>query len=377
MSEKKPYMTVLANVTDTYMPLITRQLEDNDITFSDYAKQCVVFAIIEINNLLKDKGIAWNDKQLDGSNIQEILMQVAQLQLNASVSPRECYFTLRNVKQADGSWKKVIELGIEGGGADAILARFGRNVKKVYPFWTVREGDEFTYPHYRGVEMIPPEWTPHGTGKVMKIVYPVLHDDNTIHYYIAEREDVKKNLLAHINNNLINETFGIAKDRYKATPKELQEINARKKQLKDKAKAMSLEEILDDTELGAYISPAWKEDYARESMIERKMRNNIVKKIPKDFGSPYIQESFDKTTDINYKNVIDVVNEETATKTIDITPAIEIEAQSAELGESEGKADADSSVTRQTEVEPTEPQNSTTEQVRQKPDFGNLFESAN
>ena len=264
-------------------------------------------------------------------------MQIAQLQLNASVSPRECYFTLRSVKQADGSWKKVIELGIEGAGNDAIISRFGKNVKKVYPFWSVREDDDFVYPKYNGIEMTPPQWTPHGKGKVSKVVYPILHDDNTIHYYIAEREDVRKNLLAHINNNLMNETFGIAQDRYSATPKQLQEINARKKKLKDKAKGLSLEEMLDDEELEKYISPAWKEDFSRESMIERKMRNNVVKKIPKDFGNPYIQDTFDMATDSTYRNVIDIVAEETASKEIDVVPVKQIEPQTRSENVSTGQ----------------------------------------
>ena len=44
---------------------------------------------------------------------------------------------------------------------------------------------------------------------------------------------------------------------------------------------MSLDDILDSQEYQSYISPAWKSPQSRESMIVRKMRNNIVKKIPK------------------------------------------------------------------------------------------------
>ena len=46
-------------------------------------------------------------------------------------------------------------------------------------------------------------------------------------------------------------------------------------------KTMSLDDILDSQEYQSYISPAWKSPQSRESMIVRKMRNNIVKKIPK------------------------------------------------------------------------------------------------
>ena len=46
-------------------------------------------------------------------------------------------------------------------------------------------------------------------------------------------------------------------------------------------KTMSLDDILDSQEYQSYISPAWKSPQSRESMIVRKMRNNIVKKILK------------------------------------------------------------------------------------------------
>ena len=52
-------------------------------------------------------------------------------------------------------------------------------------------------------------------------MYPLQKNDGTIEYHIAEREGVVKNLLAHINNNMMNETFGIAENRYRATAKQL------------------------------------------------------------------------------------------------------------------------------------------------------------
>ena len=45
-----------------------------------------------------------------------------------------------------------------------------------------------------------------------------------------------------------------------------------------------IDEILDIPELKPYISPAWMEG-SRERMILRKMRNNAVKPIPKDFAN--------------------------------------------------------------------------------------------
>lgn len=315
-AETKVSKTQLAKVNDIYLPMITDQLETNNITFSEYAKSCVINAISAINGMLDVNGTSWGDAQLDTNGITQILLNVAALQLNATANPRECYFQIRkvSVKNADGDtvWKKKIEFGIEGNGYDALVSRFGRDVKKVYPFWEVREGDDFTYPTYNGLEMSPPQWTPKGDGKVVRIVYPILHTDNTIHFYIAERKDVKKNLIAHINNNLMNETFGfvtgqkkdskgklVDRTRYDATEEEKGKIAEKKKEILTKAKELDLEMLLDSADFDKYISPAWKEH--SESMIIRKMRNNIVKKIPKSFETSLENEIFNENTDEAYK----------------------------------------------------------------------------
>jgi hypothetical protein len=207
------------------------------------------------------------------------------------------------MKDGDGKqvWKKKIELGVQAEGWDALLSNFGRNVKKVYPHWLVREDDEFKYPRYSGLELTPPEWQPKGTGKVVRVVYPIQSTDGTVDFYISERADVKKNLIAHISNNLMNETFGICSDRYKADDKQKQQIAEKKRELLNKAKELGLDELLDSAEFDKYISPAWKEEQSRESMIIRKMRNNIVKKVPKSFNSSLENELFNENTDETYK----------------------------------------------------------------------------
>lgn len=325
MSEKRQFSTALAKINDTYFPMIQRQLEGNNITMDEYAKSCVLNAIASINNVLDQNGIDWNDPQLDHSNITQILLNVAALKLNSAASPNEVYFQVRNVKQKkDGKdvWKKQIEMGIEGDGNDAILARFGRDVKRVHQFWLVRENDEFEYPAYNGIEVTPPKWRPRGKGKVVRIVYPIEKTDGTIEYHIAEREDVIKNLIAHVNNNLMNETFGIAKSRYEATPKQRAEIQKKKKEIIDKVKTLGLDQALEDEELQQYISPAWKDEHSRESMIIRKMRNNIVKRIPKDFGVALVEMSYEDSvndyeervrkdvTEYANQEVIDIVHDE-------------------------------------------------------------------
>ncbi|MCO7124734.1 hypothetical protein NIE88_02950 [Sporolactobacillus shoreicorticis] len=44
-------------------------------------------------------------------------------------------------------------------------------------------------------------------------------------------------------------------------------------------------------------SPVWKDPQSQECMIIRKMRNNVVKKIPKDFGNAVIQMSYEDSID--------------------------------------------------------------------------------
>lgn len=323
MAEKQEFNTYLAKINDAYIPMIARQMEDNDITFSDYSKRCVMNALGTIQQMLDKQGLNFANPTLDQSTLTSILLNVAHLELNAIAQPSECYFQIRNVKtdQKDEKgnfiYKKQVEMGIQGDGFDAILSRFGRNVKKVYPHWLVREDDFFEYPMYNGIEFTPPKWQPKGTGKVVRVVYPVLHTDNTIHFYIGERDDVLKNLLAHINNNMMNETFGIAKNRYSASAEQLAQINAKKAELKAKAKVLGWD-ALDDEELAPFVSPSWKEDFSRESMIVRKIRNNIVKKIPKDFSHAAIFESFNEVADEGYSNTKRVIEERSGI--IDIEP---------------------------------------------------------
>lgn len=359
MSEKKTFSTALAKINDTYFPMIQRQLEGNNITMDEYAKSCVLNAIASINQVLDTRGISWNNPQLDQSNITQILLNVAALKLNSAASPNEVYFQVRSVKvkryengKEKEEWKHQIEMGIEGDGNDAILARFGRDVKRVHQFWLVRENDEFEYPAYNGIEVTPPKWRPKGTGKVVRVVYPIEKTDGTIEYYIAERDDVIRNLIAHIKNNLMNETFGIAKDRYSATAKQREEIEKKKKEIIEKAEKLGLEKALDDEELQQYISPAWKDKHSRESMIIRKMRKNIVTKIPKDFGNAFIQMRYENSTieervrkDITeYANseVIDIepetMEEPKQTEAIEKQPNEEpIEQQTEETNEEAGK----------------------------------------
>jgi hypothetical protein len=280
---KQEMNTQLSYYTNQYIGLMERDFAEHGLVLNDYSKQCVMASMSAIYNLVTSSKAAMSN--LNGSNLRQIIGQVSSLQLNANAVPRECYFQLRNKQDANGNWYKEVEMGIEGDGNDALLRNFGVGVKKVYPVWLVKEGDEFTYPKHRGVEVTPPEWEEKGLSqKVIRVVYPVEMDGGKIEYMIAEREGVKGNLLAHVRNNLLNETFGICENKRKATDKQKAEIKAKKDEIISALLGCkTLEEMLACEVARPYMSAAWRE--TSEAMIIRKMRNNAIKKHPKDLNA--------------------------------------------------------------------------------------------
>lgn len=295
MAVKQEMNTKLSYYANQYTGLMERDFEEHGLQFDDYSKQCVMASMSAIYGLVTSSKEAMEN--LQGSNLRQVIGQVASLRLNANAVPREVYFQLRSKQGADGSWHKEVELGIEGDGNDAILRQFGVGVKQVHPVWLVREGDIFSYPKHRGLEMMPPEWEERGESqRVVRVVYPVEMTDGRVEYLISERESVKVNLFAHIRNNLMNETFGIvkgtkkqygkevARTRYDATDEEKRQIEAKKQEIYSALrKCTSLDEMLSCEAAKPYISAAWLD--TSESMIVRKMRNNAIKKYPKNFNS--------------------------------------------------------------------------------------------
>lgn len=287
--QAQQFNTQLSYYTNMYVDLMSRDLESRGMEFDSYSKECVSSAIGAIFQMVHDSGLDF--KEINGSNIKFIMQKVAALKLNANAQPRECYFQVRNVniaaKGKSPVWEKQIEFNIEGDGYDSLASRYGKDVKKIHSYWKVRENDKFIPAKHRGIEVIPPEWEETGTGKVIRVIYPVEYTDGHIEYLSCEREDVVKNLAAHIKNNLQNETFGIAESKYKATAKQKEQIEAKKAEIMRKVSEIGrLEEIIDCEELRPYISPSYYELQSRESMIVRKMRNNIMKSIPKKWDNP-------------------------------------------------------------------------------------------
>ena len=285
--QQKP-TTALSQWTSMYTQMVSQDFSDNGIRFDQYSKTCAMNAMTAIYSLVTASGVNLNT--LDTSNLREIIGACASLKLNASAMPRECYFQLR-AKKVGNAWVKTVEMGIEGDGNDALLRNFGEGIEKVYPVWVVCEGDEFEYPKYRGIEIIPPEWVRKGLSeKAVRVVYPIKLSDGTVQYLISERESVRTNLMAHIRNNLLNETFGIAKSRYDANDEQKKQIDEEKRKIMDAVRACTtVDEMLACEAAKPYISAAWLD--TPESMIVRKMRNNAVKKVPKNF-SGLAQQSY-------------------------------------------------------------------------------------
>lgn len=311
VAEKKAFTTNLSEWSNNITSLIARDYEACGVTFDEYSKQCAMEAMTSIYNLIKTNPKV-NMQSLDTSNLRGIVEHCASLKLNANAYPRECYFQLRNTKvgvdeNGKDIWQQMIEMGIEGSGNDSLLRNYGVDVEKVYPYWVVKEGDTYIPPKHKGLEVTPPEWEEKGLSqRAVRVVYPVKLKDGTVTYLIAERESVKINLLAHVRQNMMNETFGICADRYKATDKQKAEIKAKKEEILNAMRACNtVDDMLQCEVAKPFMSGAWLD--TPESMIVRKMCNNATKKFPKNYD-PMASKAF-MEMDETYQQVKEEIEE--------------------------------------------------------------------
>lgn len=283
----RPLKTGLIKVTEQFTNMLVSQAKDLSIDYSTYQTMCIANAIAKMQEVLVSEGITFNE--IDQTSVTLILQQVAMLQINLAAVPREGYLILRSekigLKDGTTKWIKKFEFGLEGDGNDSILRHYGVDVKKVYTPWLVRENDGFEYPGFNGLELTPPKWQPKDYhSKVVRVVYPIEKKDGSVEYHIAEREGVVKNLQAHISNNLMKaKDDRISKDKKDALLKRIANL--------------TLESLINDEECQQWISPAWKNPHSREDMIIRKLRNNAIKKFPKDFKNAYVKNEYEKTFD--------------------------------------------------------------------------------
>ena len=289
IAEKKAFTTSLSEWSNTMTGLIINDYKAVGMKMDDYSKECAMEAMTSIYNLVKNDPKISGMGNLDTSNLRGIVKRCASLKLNASAYPRECYFQLRSVKvgvdpqTGKDVWQKQVEMGIEGSGYDSLLANYGKDVKQVYPYWVIKEGDVYIPPKHKGLTVTEPEWEEKFlSDKAVRVVYPVKLNDGNITYLSADRDSVKINLMAHVKQNLMNVTFGICADRYKATEKQKADIKAKKEEILNALRACkTVDEMLKCEIARPYISGAWLD--TPESMIVRKMCNNATKKYPKNY----------------------------------------------------------------------------------------------
>lgn len=319
VTTKKEFTTALSQWSNEITGLIARDYEACGVQFDDYSKKCALEAMTSIYNLVKNDDKV-NMGNLDTSNLRGIVEHCASLKLNASAYPRECYFQLRSVKVGN-EWQKVVEMGIEGAGYDSLLSNYGKDVEQVYPFWVIKEGDTYIPPKHKGLDVTPPEWEENGlSDKAIKVVYPVKLKDGTVTYLSADRSSVKVNLLAHVKQNMMNATFGICADRYKATDKQKEEIKVKKNEILDSLRACeTVDDMLKCEIARPFISGAWLD--TPESMIQRKMCNNATRKFPKNYDPMARQAQLEM--DDAYSQVQEEITENA--NTVDFDEVVESE----------------------------------------------------
>lgn len=289
VAEKKAFTTSLSEWSNAMTGLIIEDYKSCGMNMDNYSKECAMEAMTSIYNLVKNDPKISGMGNLDTSNLRGIIKRCASLKLNASAYPRECYFQLRSVKvgidpqTGKDIWQKQVEMGIEGSGYDSLLANYGKDVKQVYPYWVIKEGDVYIPPKHKGLTVTEPEWEEKFlSDKAVRVVYPVKLNDGNITYLSADRDSVKINLMAHVKQNLMNVTFGICADRFKANEKQKAEIKAKKEEILNALRACkTVDEMLKCEIARPYISGAWLD--TPESMIVRKMCNNATKKYPKNY----------------------------------------------------------------------------------------------
>lgn len=283
-------------LSSVFMNGISKTGKELGFAFDDYQMYCAKECFTKAYELCISNSVDINKIK---DNVQKVMTQAATFKLNLAAQPAECYMIIRDASKEN----KVpyLQFGVQGDGNDRLVEEFGTHVVKIHPHWLVRENDEFVNPSFCGIEVSPPKWTPKDYhSKVVKVVYPIEYDDKSIQYHIAERESVVINLIAHINQNLMNEYFGLSIYSVK-TDNEKKEIIKKQQQMRkdliSKCDGKSIEEILAIPELDEFISPAWKSLHSRESMIVRKIRNNITRPIPKNLKNAYISSLYQELLD--------------------------------------------------------------------------------
>lgn len=306
----------------SYIENISKGLESIIGSMNKYQALCGYNILNKINTLLSAEGLNHSSPNVDKTSINDAIKFVITYQLNTDNN--EVFVMIRNkkvkYKDSEGAekekWVKVVECKPQYKGQLKIIATYGRGIKKIYPEWIVREGDDFKYATYKGVNVEPPEWTRKDSeGKIVRVVVPIEYEGGFIDYRIAERESIAVNIKAQIKQTLLG-----VKDK-----DETARITAL---MKDK----SLDDLLTDSTLAPYINETYK-GISSEEMIITKLVINATKRVPIDYKNAFTRELYEKTydnADVYEKNHMASQLEENEKKQIEIKP-IDVDDETGEV----------------------------------------------
>ncbi len=82
-NKSKGFITAASNAERTIVTSIINQLENRNIHLDEYSKECAINAVSAINNMLYTAGLHWNSQNLDPSNYQDGIKNVADQKLIA------------------------------------------------------------------------------------------------------------------------------------------------------------------------------------------------------------------------------------------------------------------------------------------------------
>ena len=275
----EPKSKSLMAVQKNYISSIAAGLADIIGNANNYQKVCGYNILTQINVQLAKEGLTFQSPNVDKETINNAIKYAILYSLNTD--NREVFVIIRNENRAKKNekpnWMKVVEVKPQYRGTLKIVATFGRDVKKVYPEWIVREGDEFTYPMFKGIKIVPPTWVRKDPdGKIVRVVVPIQYKDGSVDYRIAERESVAVNIKAQIKQSLMN--------------------NPQKEVILAKIQDMTLDELLNDKTLAEYVNETYT-GLSKEEMLITKLVLNAVKRVQLDYQSALARELNEKTFD--------------------------------------------------------------------------------
>lgn len=261
----------LMAVQKNYIDSIGKGLESIIGKMDAYQAVCGYNILNEINLQLAKNGLNHTAQNIDKESINNAIKYAVIYRLNSD--NREVFVIIRNEKREKETggrkeeyWIKKVEIKPQYKGQLKILSSYGRNIKRVYPEWIVREGDDFKYATFKGVSIEPPEWTPKSyDGKVLRVIVPIEYSDGFIDYRIAERESVATNIKAQIKQTLMNN-------------KDKQESARVLELIKD----YTLDQLLGDKDIAKYVNDTYT-GLSAEEMIITKLVLNATKRVQIDY----------------------------------------------------------------------------------------------